>query len=102
MTDVTTEEKNEEIASTTTLLGQLRERIDQLRVQVDLGKLDARDEATKQLTIAQNACLAVEAKLREVGHDLTATARTVREGVTQMVRDAKAAIDAAERVITRG
>jgi hypothetical protein len=103
MADVTTtEEKNEVIASTTTLLDQLRERIDHLRVQADLGKLDARDEAAKQLTIAQNACLAAEAKLREAGHDLTATAEAVRDGVEQVLRDLKKAIDAAEAAISRG
>ena len=103
MADVTsTEEKNAVIASTTTLLDQLRERIDHLMVQADLGKLDARDEATRQLTIAQNACLAAEAKLREAGHDLTVTAQALRDGVGQLVRDVKDAIDAVEATISRG
>jgi hypothetical protein len=103
MADVkTTEEKNEVIASTSTLLDQLRERIDHLRVQADLGKLDARDEAIKQLTIAQNACLAAGAKLREAGHDIGATAQTVRDGVEQLLRDVKSAIDEAETAISRG
>jgi hypothetical protein len=102
MADLTTTEgKDEAIASTTSRLDQLKERIDQLRVQADLAKLDARDVATKQLNIAQNSCLAAEAKLREAAHDLTATAQAVRDGVTQMIRDAKNAIDAAEKVISR-
>lgn len=103
MPDVTTtEERDQAIASTTTLLDQFRERIDHLKVQADLGKLDVREEATKQLTIAQNACLAVEAKLRAAGHDVTITARAVRHGVEQLVQDVKDAIDAAESAISRG
>lgn len=98
----TTEEKNEVITSATTLVNQLKEQIDNLRVQVDLGKLDARDEVTKQLTIAQNACLAAGAKLREAGHDVTVTAQAVRDGVEQILRDVKNAIDAAETAISRG
>ena len=102
MADVKTEETNEVIATTTTLLDQLKERIDHLRVQADLGKLDARDEAVKQLTIAQNACLAAGAKLREAGHDVSATAQAVRDGVEQLIQDVKNAINAAETAISRG
>ena len=103
MTDVkTTEEKDAVVASTSKVIDQLREQIDHLRVQVDLGRLDARDEAAKQLTIAQNACLAAETKLREARHDLAVTAGALRDGLEKLVRDVKKAIDAAEAAISRG
>lgn len=96
------EDKEQVIESTTTVLDQFRQRIDHLRVQADLGKLDARSEVSRQLTIAQNACLAAEAKLREVRQDLTATAQAVRDGVEQLIQDVKDAIDAVENTISRG
>ena len=45
-------------------LDQWRARIDELKVQVDLAKLDTRERATKQLDMAQNACMAAYSKLR--------------------------------------
>jgi hypothetical protein len=103
MADVsTTEEKNTVIESTTTVLDRLREQIDHLMVQVDLGKLDARDEAVRQLNLAQNACLAAEGRLREARHDLKVTADALRKGVEALVRDVKNAIDAAETAISKG
>jgi hypothetical protein len=103
MTDVRADEKKDDVvASTTKVIDQLRERIDHLMVQVDLGKLDARDEAARQLSIAQNAWFAADAKLREAGHDLAVTAGALRDGVERLVRDVKKAIDAAEAAISRG
>jgi hypothetical protein len=103
MTDVkATEDKEAVIASTESVIDQLRQRIDHLKVQVDLGKLDARDEAGRQLSIAQNACLAAEVKLRDARHDLAVTAGALRDGVERLVRDVKKAIDAAQAAISRG
>jgi hypothetical protein len=101
--DLTTNEGQDSvITSTTKVVDQLRQRIDHLMVQIDLGTLDARDEAVKQLDVAQNACLAAVSRLRDAGHDLAATSEALRDGVEQLVRDVKKAIDAADAVRKRG
>ena len=81
---------------------QWRARIDELRVQVDLAKLETRERATKQLEIAQNACLAAYSKLRDAGKDAVGNVDTLRDGVQKLLKDVKAAFEAAQAVITRG
>jgi hypothetical protein len=98
----TTDDKDELIATATTTVDQLRQRIDALKVQLDLAKLDARDLARKQLEIAQNACLAASSKLRGSRNDLAVTADALREAVRSLIQDVQEAIDSAEAVITRG
>ena len=46
------QQKSEVVDSMTGTLDQWKARIDELKVQVDLAKLDARERATKQLDIA--------------------------------------------------
>jgi hypothetical protein len=53
----------------TSTLDEWRARIDELKVQADLAKLEARARGAKQLEIAQSACLAAYSKLREASHD---------------------------------
>jgi hypothetical protein len=101
MTDVSTEQKGDEIG-TTGLLEHLRERLDILKLRLELAKLDARDIEQRQLEIAQNACLAVYPKTREMGHDITVTASTLTDGVEKLVHDVQQAIEAAEAAIARG
>jgi len=96
------EEKSQLVESTTGTLDQWRSRIDELTVQVDLAKLDARERATKQLDIAQDACLAAYPKLREALPDAAVNADTLREGVQQLLHDVKEAFEAAQAVIARG
>ncbi|MGO9333006.1 MAG: hypothetical protein ACLQCU_02940 [Acidimicrobiales bacterium] len=96
------EEKSQLVESMTGTLDQWRSRIDELTVQIDLAKLDARERATKQLDIAQNACLAAYSKLREARHDAAVNADTLREGVQQLLHDVKEAFEAAQAVIARG
>jgi len=79
-----------------------KSRIDELRVQADLAKLDVRDQATKQLDIAQNSCLAAATKLREAGHDAAVSVRALADGVRNLLNDVKSAFDAAKAVIDRG
>jgi hypothetical protein len=90
------------VDSMTGTVDQWRARIDELMVQADLAKLDVREQATKQLEIAQNACLAAYARLRDARRDATANADTLRDGVQKLLQDVKAALDAAQEVIARG
>ena len=101
-TTVQEQETSQLVTSMTGSLDQWRTRIDELKVQVDLAKLDTRDRATKQLDLAQNACLAAYSKLRDAGHDAITNADTLREGVQKLLNDVKEAFEAAQAVITRG
>jgi hypothetical protein len=96
------QETSQLVTSMTGSLDQWRTRIDELKVQVDLAKLDTRERATKQLDIAQNACLAAYSRLREAGHDAVTNADTLREGLQKLLNDVKEAFEAAQAVITRG
>ncbi len=95
-------QKTELVESMTRTLDQWRSRIDELKLQGDLAKLDARERATKQLDIAQNACLAAYSKLREARHDAAVNADTLREGVQKLLREVKEAFEAAQAVLARG
>ncbi len=96
------QQKSEVVDSMTGTVDQWKARIDELKVQVDLAKLDARERATKQLDIAQNACLAAYSKLRDAGHDAAVNADTLRDGVQKLLHDVKEAFEAAQAVISRG
>lgn len=96
------QKKAEVVDSMNGTLDQWKARIDELKVQADLAKLDAREQATKQLEIAQNACLAAYSKLREAGHDAAVNADTLRDGLQKLLQDVKNAFEAAQAVITRG
>jgi len=96
------QQKLEVVDSMTGTVDQWKARIDELKVQVDLAKLDARERATKQLDIAQNACLAAYSKLRDAGHDAAVNADTLRDGVQKLLHDVKEAFEAAQAVISRG
>ena len=95
-------ETSELVDSMTGTVDQWKARIDELKVQVDLAKLDTRERATKQLEIAQNACLAAYSKLRDAGKDAVTNADTLRDGVQKLLQDVKAAFEAAQAVVNRG
>ncbi len=95
-------ETTQVVNSMTGTLDLWRARIDELKVQADLAKLETRERATKQLDIAQNACLAAYSKLREAGRDAAVNADTLRDGVQKLLEDVRSAFEAAQAVITRG
>ena len=77
-------------------------RIDDLKVQADLAKLEVRNPATKQLDLAQNACVAASTRLREARHDSTVSAQGLGDGVRRVLEDVKLAFEAAQAVMARG
>lgn len=77
-------------------------RIDELRVQVDLAKLDLREEAAKQLDLAHDVNHVAAAKLRVAYEDATDTADMLRLGVHEFMHDVDEAFDAVQAVISRG
>jgi len=102
MSNGSPEEKDQAVESMTGTVDHWKARIDELKVRADLGKLDVRDKAEKQLEVAQNACLAAYSKLRDARHDAAASADSVRQSVEVLLHDIKKAFDAAQEVIARG
>jgi hypothetical protein len=102
MTSGTSEDKEQAFGSMSGTLDEWKARIDELKIQADLAKLDVREEAEKRLEIAQNVCLAAYSKLRDARHDATTSADSVRQSVELLVHDIKEAFDAAQAVIRRG
>lgn len=83
------------------ILDSWRARIDEIRVQVDLAKLDLRDEAEKQLDLARTVNSVAALKLRDAYEDAAATAETLRLGVHDFLHDVNEAFDAVQAVISR-
>ena len=102
MSDGTPEDKDQAVESMTGTVDRWKARIDELKVQADLGRHDVRDKAQKQLEVAQNPRLAAYSKLRDAGHDAAASADSVRQSVEVLLHDIKKAFDEAQEVIARG
>lgn len=83
-------------------LDDWKARIDELRVQVDLAKLDLREEAAKQLELARNVNHVAASKLRVAYEDAASNAGTLRQGVHKFLHDVDEAFDAVQAVIARG
>ena len=83
------------------ILDDWKTRIDELRVQVDLAKMDLRDEAAKQLDLARNVNSVAASKLRDAYQDAAGTAETLRVGVHEFLHDINEAFDAVQAVISR-
>ena len=77
-------------------------RIDELRVQVDLAKLELHEEAAKQLDLARNVNHVAASKLRVAYQDAATNADTLRQGVLEFLHDVDEAFDAVQAVISRG
>jgi hypothetical protein len=76
-------------------------RIDEFRVQVDLAKLDLREEAEKQLDLARNVNQVAASKLRVAYEDAAGSADTLRQGLHEFLHDVDEAFDAVQAVISR-
>jgi hypothetical protein len=84
------------------LLDRWRLRVDELRVQLDLAKLDLRDQATHQIELAVNANVAATSKLRDAYRDATVTAERLRDGVEELLHDVNEVFEAVQGVLSRG
>jgi hypothetical protein len=83
-------------------LDHWRERIDELKVQVDLAALDVREDLAKRLEVTENVFLAVRSRLSDARHDTGASAASLRRSVDQLLLDLRRAYDDAEAVVRRG
>lgn len=83
------------------MVEQWKGRVDEIRVQLDLAKLELRDQAERQLELAVTANAAAGPKLRDAYRDAAATAETLRDGVEELLRDVKGAFTAVQKVLER-
>lgn len=83
------------------LVERWKARVDEIRVQLDLAKLDLRDQANRQLELARNANAAAASRLRDAYRDATATAEALENGVEALVKDVKEAFTAVQDVLER-
>jgi len=83
-------------------LEECRSRIDELLVQIDLAKLDVREEVDNKLETAQNAYLAAKSKLADAREDASATVGALREAVDEMLHDLGQAYAEVDAAIKRG
>jgi hypothetical protein len=106
MTDTTTNDSTTSTSDEGTIawlervLSHCRTRIDELKVQIDLGSMTANDVISKEMEEIQNAYLAARSKLRYArasGSDLT----KLHEDVVNLLRDLKSAYDAVTEVVRR-
>ncbi len=101
-TGETTDEETVHFNEVMRILDDWRTRIDELKVQVDLAKLDLRDGTVKQLDLARNVNSVAASKLRDAYLDAARTAETLRVGVHEFLHDINEAFDAVQAVISRG
>lgn len=82
-------------------LDHWRARIDELKVQVDLATLDAREDLSKRLEVTENVYLAIRSRLSDARGDAGTSLGTVRHSVDQLLADLRRAFDDAEAVVRR-
>jgi uncharacterized protein YqfA (UPF0365 family) len=108
MGEVTTTEKNGAAGRHGALDGvshalqECRTRVDELLVQIDLAKLDVREEVDTKLETAQNAYLAAKSKLTDAREDASATVAALREAVEEMLHDLGRACAEVDAAVKRG
>jgi hypothetical protein len=83
-------------------LDECRCRIDELLVQLDLAKLDVRDEVDHQVAIAENAYLAARSKLTDARLDAGSTAEALQQGLDQLLHDLGRAYAEVGAALNRG
>ena len=83
------------------LLEEWRGKIDELLVQVDLASKDFSEDVRTQATVAENAYLAAQSKLREIPKDAGSNLESLRSGVEKLLDDLRQAYQSAEAAVRR-
>src|SRR5581483_7514890 len=76
-------------------------RIDELRVQLDLAEMDARDELSALLGEMERAYAAAQYHLDRAGDDTAETLDNLRRGTRQVIGDLEAAVAAASKQLAQ-
>jgi len=78
-----------------------RSRVEELRVQLDLAEMDARDELSALLAEVERAYGAAQYHLDRAGDDTTETLENLRRGTRQVIGDLEAALEAASKTLAQ-
>jgi hypothetical protein len=89
------------IESVAHVLGECRTRIDELLVQLDLAKLDIREEVSKRMSVAQNAYLAAKSKVADAKPDVDSAFTAVHQSAERVLRDLALACKEVDAVVKR-
>ena len=76
-----------------------RARVETLRVQLDLGRMDVRDELAEPLNEAELAIVQVRERFDAFSHESADVGTALAEGVRSARADMKAAVDLAQERI---
>jgi hypothetical protein len=79
-----------------------RARIDALLVQIDLAGHEVRDRVRKDIDLSENVYLAARSRLSDAHGDATSNVKTLCAGTEKLLRDLRAAFQAAEAAFHRG
>ena len=79
-----------------------RARIDELLVQFDLAGHEVRDQARKNIDLAENVYLAARSRLSDAHRDAHSNIKTVCGGTEKLIVDLQEAFQAAEAAFRRG
>jgi hypothetical protein len=90
------------VESISRTLDQCRTRMDELLVQIDLAKLDVREDVDHQLAVAQNAYLAARSKLSEARLDAASSVDALRQSLEQLLHDIGQAYAEVDAAVKRG
>jgi hypothetical protein len=90
------------IESISRTLDECRTRLDELLVQLDLAKLDVRDEVDHQLEVAENAYLTARSKLSDARLDSGPTVEALQQGLDQLLHDLGRAYAEVDAAVKRG
>ncbi len=80
-------------------LDEVRSRIDELLVRVDLASLDVRDELRVRINSAESAYLTARKRLGEARNDTSQDLRGLRRSLDQLLGDLRGALEGVERVV---
>ena len=83
------------------MIERWKAKVDELRVQIDLAKMDFRDRVDEQLRTAGEAEFVADAKLRVAWRDAVANTEMLRNSIRDLLHDVKDALDSVDAVVSR-
>jgi hypothetical protein len=90
------------IETVSRILATCRTQIDELLVQLDLAKLELREEVSGQVEIAENAYSAARSKLSDARLDANAAVGALRHSLEQLLHDLGRAYTEVDSAVKRG
>lgn len=100
--DAGSESESEAIEKISRILNACRSQIDELLVQLDLAKLDVREQVNGGLETAENAWLAARSTLSEARLDTNSAVGVLRHSLEQLLHDLGRVYTEVDAAVKRG